>query len=72
MKNIRKFTAIILGLMGISSLTSCNKDATCECSVEDTPEITVYVDITGGKCKDLEGKVSYGSSSYDLINCKEQ
>jgi len=72
MKNIRKFTAIILGLLGISSLSSCNKDTTCECSVEDSPEVTVYIDITGGKCKDLEGKFSYDSYSYDIYNCKEQ
>jgi hypothetical protein len=71
MKNFKKFTAIILGIIGITTFSSCGKDVTCKCSLEDTAGVDVYIDIQKGKCEDISGKFEYDGYSYDIRDCKE-
>jgi len=70
MRDLKRFMTIILGVVGISTLTSsCGKEKTCRCKLEDSPGVTVEIVIKKGKCEDVKGEFSYLSYSYDIEKC---
>lgn len=76
MKNFKSLVSIILAIFGLASFSSCNKNITCECDVENSPDVKVYIDINGGKCEDVDGNFEYEYygmiyADYDIEDCKE-
>lgn len=43
---------VLIGLIGLISLTGCKKDTQCRCAVYHEQTIRI-IDLEGGDCKDL-------------------
>ena len=70
MRNFKRFATIILGVAGISALSSsCGKEKTCRCDLEDNPGVDIEITIKKGKCEDVKGDVDLYGYSYDIEKC---
>lgn len=70
MRNFKRFAAIILGVAGISAFTSsCGKEKTCKCDLEDSPGVDIEITIKKGKCEDVKGEFEYLGYTYDIDSC---
>ncbi len=58
MKNLKSFFTILLAIIGLTFASSCSKELTCECDLENDPDAKVTIDIKGGKCEDLNGEIT--------------
>lgn len=70
MRNFKRFATIILGVAGISALTSsCGKEKTCRCDLEDNSDVNIEITIKKGKCEDVKGEFSVSGYNYDIEKC---
>ncbi len=70
MRDLKRFMTILLGVVGISVLaTSCGKEKTCNCDLEDSPGVDIQITIKKGKCEDVKGEFEYLGYTYDIDSC---